>query len=205
MPRARAIAPKADQTADKTATKAVPPLLLGARLRQLRRLKGLTVDELARAVDVDKAHVSRIENNLKTPSIATLAQLAKALGVSIGHLLGETLDKSEIKVTRAAQLAEPMRAQEGTQHRFMPLLHSDAVGSFEAFLVVPGPDPGATEARHAGQEMLYILSGQVEVVFHTHAVQVGAGDCIHFPGYLQHRLRRVGRARAVALLVLSNG
>lgn len=182
-----------------------PPLLLGARLRQLRRLKGMTVDELARAVEVDKAHISRIENNLKTPSIATLAQLAKALSVSIGHLLGETLDKSEIKVTRAAQLAEPARPQDGAQHRFVPLLHSEAVGSFEAFMVYPGPDPGATEARHAGQEMLYILSGTVEVVFHTHSVQVAAGDCIHFPGYLQHRLRRVGRAKAVALLVLSNG
>ncbi|QJW85581.1 cupin domain-containing protein [Ramlibacter terrae] len=52
--------------------------------------------------------------------------------------------------------------------------------------------------------MLYILSGTVEVVFHDHSVQVGKGDCIHFPGYLQHRLRRVGRAKAVALLVLSN-
>ena len=194
MPRARAVAAEPSEA----------PLLLGARLRQLRRLKGMTVDEVARAVDVDKAHISRIENDLKTPSIATLAQLAKALSVSIGHLLGETLDKSEIKVTRAAQLAQPAPQRDGAQHHFVPLLHSEAVGSFEAFLVHPGPDPGATEARHAGQEMLYILSGTVEVMFHTHAVQVGAGDCIHFPGYLQHRLRRVGRAKAVALLVLSN-
>lgn len=52
--------------------------------------------------------------------------------------------------------------------------------------------------------MRQAMSGTVEVMFHTHAVQVGAGDCIHFPGYLQHRLRRVGRARAAALLVLSN-
>ena len=182
-----------------------PSLLLGARLRQLRRARGMTVEELARAVDVDKAHVSRIENNRKTPSIATLAQLARALDVSIGHLLGETLDEAEIKVTRAAQLGAPATAEEPAQHQFVPLLHGGAVGSFEAFLVHPGRDPGVTEARHAGQEMIYVLSGTVEVVFHTHAVQVGKGDCIHFPGYLQHRLRRVGRTKAVALLVLSNG
>ncbi|MGV3571502.1 MAG: helix-turn-helix domain-containing protein [Ramlibacter sp.] len=179
-------------------------LLLGARLRQLRRAKGLTLEDLARAVDVDKAHISRIENDLKTPSIATLAQMAKALGVSMGHLLGETLDKEEIKITRAAELGERAQAQEPAQHQFLPLLHGDAVSSFEAFLLYPGADAGLTEARHAGQEMLYILAGTVEVVFHDHSVQVGKGDCIHFPGYLQHRLRRVGRARAVALLVLSN-
>lgn len=180
------------------------PLLLGPRLRQLRRLKGLTVHELGRAVDVDKAHISRIENNLKTPSISMLAQLAKALSVSIGHLLGETVDKTEIKVTRAAQLGQPERAEEPAVHHFIPLLHGDTVSSFEAFLVYPGAEPGTTEARHAGQEMLYMLSGQVEVMFHTHSVQVGPGDCIHFPGALQHRLRRVGRGKAVALLVLSN-
>lgn len=188
-------------------TPAGNPLMLGARVRQLRRLRGLTVDELARAVDVDKAHISRIENNLKTPSIATLAQMAKALGVSIGHLLGETLDKAEIKVTRAAELSEPSEpssAQEASQHQFIPLLHGESVGAFEAFLVYPGPEPGATEARHAGQEMLYILAGTVEVMFQDHSVQVTRGDCIHFPGYLQHRLRRVGRAKAMALLVLSN-
>jgi hypothetical protein len=35
-------------------------------------------------------------------------------------------------------------------------------------------------------------------------VTLKQGDCIHFPGYLQHRLRRLGRAKAAALLVLSN-
>lgn len=184
-----------------------PATLLGARVRQLRRRRGLTVEELARAVDVDKAHVSRIENNHKAPSVAMLAQLAKALNTSIGHLLGETLDKAEIKVTRAPELDARLRSQhrgEPGEHQFMPLLHGKAVGSFEAFLVHPGPDPGTTEARHAGQEMLYVVSGTVEVMFHDHTVALKQGDCIHFPGYLQHRLRRLGRAKATALLVLSN-
>ena len=184
------------------------PTLLGARVRQLRRRRGLTVEELARAVDVDKAHISRIENNRKPPSVAMLAQLAKTLGTSIGHLLGETLDKAEIKVTRAAELGRRLDTQkvgEPGEHRFAPLLHGQSVGSFEAFLVHPGNEPGSTAARHAGQEMVYILAGTVEVMFHDHVVTLATGDCIHFPGYLQHRLRRVGRAKAAALLVLSNG
>lgn len=185
----------------------MPTTLLGARLKLLRRRKGLTVEQLAQAVGVDKAHVSRIENNLKSPSVGMLAQLAQALGTSIGHLLGETLDKADIKVTRAAELDaqdDTIKEREPGEHRFMPLLHGKAVGSFEAFLVHPGPDAGATEARHAGQEMLYIVAGTVEVMFHDHAVVLKQGDCIHFPGFLQHRLRRLGRAKATALLVLSN-
>lgn len=196
--------------ASKTHKAPAPPassknaLLLGARLRALRRSKGLTVEELANAVDVDKAHISRIENNLKTPSIATLAQMAKALDVSIGHLLGETLDKSDIKVTRGEQLTELSEAHEPALHQFVPLLHGETVSSFEAFLIYPGLDAGQTQAQHGGQEMLFILAGTVDVVFQNHTVRVSTGDCIHFPGYLQHRLCRVGRAKAKALLVLSN-
>ena len=159
-----------------TAKKATPAaagngLLLGARLRQLRRAKGMTVEELARAVDVDKAHVSRLENDVKTPSIGMLAQLAQALGVSMGHLLGETLDKSEITVTRAAELDDGAGEGVGAQHRFLPLLHGHAVGSFEAFLVYPGSDAGEVEARHAGQEMLFIVAGAF----------VLAGACLVLP------------------------
>jgi len=86
----------------------------------------------------------------------------------------------------------------------MPLLYGEAVGSFEAFLIYPGLDPGDSQAQHGGQEMLYILTGVVDVLFTSHTVRVSAGDCVHFPGYLQHRLCRIGRARAKALLVLSN-
>jgi transcriptional regulator with XRE-family HTH domain len=184
------------------AASAAHSLQLGARLRQLRKVKGLTVDGLAQAVGVDKAHLSRIENNVKAPSIGMLSQLAHELGTSMGHLLGETLDESEIKVTRAADLEE--RGEESQSHRFFPLLHGGSVGSFEAFLFYPGTDANELEARHAGQEMVFVVSGCVEVVFRTHSVQLRKGDCVHFPGYLEHRLRRVGRAQAMALLVVSN-
>jgi transcriptional regulator with XRE-family HTH domain len=182
---------------------AEPRAQLGAGLRQLRRAKGLTMDELAARVGVDKAHLSRIENNLRSPSVSMLSQIAEALGVSMGHLLGETLDKTDIKITRGA-IAQASKARDSENHFLLPLLHGESVGSFEAFLVAPGSDPGGAEAQHAGQEMLFVLSGKVQVLFHTHHVDVEAGDCVHFPGHLQHRLRKVGRAKALALVVVSN-
>ncbi len=179
-------------------------LLIGARARALRRAKSWTVAKLATAVGIDKAHISRIENNLKTPSIATIAKMAHALGVSMSQLLGETLDKSDIKVTRADSLNAPGETQEPAQHQFVPLLHGNKVGAFEAFVVFPGPDAGLTQAQHGGQEMLYILAGSVYVIFQSHTVRLSSGDCIHFPGYLEHRLCRAGRGKAKALLVLSD-
>ncbi|MBU2410678.1 MAG: cupin domain-containing protein, partial [Gammaproteobacteria bacterium] len=140
-----------------------------------------------------------------TPSIATISRLAKALGVTIGHLVGETLDKTDIKVTRAADQGEPMTAAEPAPHGFIPLLHGHSVRDFEAFVVYPGQSGGLVEAQHEGQEMIYVLAGTIDVIFTDHSERLTVGDCIHFPGYVAHRLARVGRARARALLVLSAG
>lgn len=197
--------PKSAKALPKPETKNLKPaFLLGARVRALRRARGWTVEDLANAVGVDKAHISRIENNLKTPSIATIAKMSQSLEVPMAQLLGETLNKSDIKVTRGESLDRMSEAHEPALHQFVPLLHGDTVNAFEAFIIFPGPDAGQTEAQHGGQEMLYILAGVVDVIFQSHSVRLSGGDCIHFPGHLEHRLCRVGRARAKALLVLSD-
>ena len=187
--------------------KAAPPptLYIGPRLRALRRRKGWTIAELGQAVEIDKAHVSRIERGLKTPSIGTLARIAKALDAPIGHLVGETLDRSDITVTRGRERAAPMEADESARHGFAPLLRGSSARDFEAFLIYPKHEGGMLEAHHDGQEMIYVLSGTIEVIFADHDERLMAGDCIHFPGYLSHRIARIGRARAQALLVLSAG
>lgn len=176
---------------------------IGFRIKALRRQKKMTVEALGNAVGVHKAHVSRLERGLKTPSIAMMAKLAKALETSMGDLVGETLDKADIKVTRGAEVGTGYAADEPARHRFAPLLHGHSVSSFEAFLVFPGIAGGATQAQHEGQEMLYVLAGTIDVFFADRTERLETGDCIHFPGYLNHRIAQVGQAQARALLVLS--
>ncbi len=162
----------------------------------------MTVDGLARAIGVNKAHLSRVENNVKTPSIAMLAQLAHELGTTMGRLLGETLDESEIRITRAKDLEST--DDYSSSHRFLPLSHGSSVGSYEAFLFYPGTNADEVEGKHEGQEMIFVVAGSMEIIIGTQSFQLRRGDCVQFPGYLSHRLRRIGRAQAAALLVLSN-
>ena len=186
-------------------TKPVEAFAIGLRVKALRKLKGITVEELADGIAVNKAHISRIERNLKSPSIATMAKLASALGVTIGHLMGETLDGEELKITRGDALAPRIDAGEEGLHQYLPLLHASSVNAFEAFLVYPGAEGGDAHAQHSGQEMLFVLTGTIDLRFPTRTERLSAGDCIHFPGYLPHSIVRVGRAKAKALLVLSAG
>jgi len=52
---------------------------LGARIKELRKIKKLTQEQLAEMVDVDPKHLSRIEVGGSYPSIDTLVKLAAAL------------------------------------------------------------------------------------------------------------------------------
>jgi transcriptional regulator with XRE-family HTH domain len=57
--------------------------LLGVRIQELRKIKGLTQEQLSQKVNIDPKHISRIEVGRSYPSLDTLDKLARALKVEI--------------------------------------------------------------------------------------------------------------------------
>ena len=53
---------------------------LGKKIKQMRNQKGLTQEELADRCELTKGYISQLENNLNSPSIATLTDILAALG-----------------------------------------------------------------------------------------------------------------------------
>ena len=71
-------------------TTAICARLVGARIRTARAAKGLSQNQLARLIDdesVSAGYISRWERGENMPSWSNLAQLAGALGVSMGALI----------------------------------------------------------------------------------------------------------------------
>jgi transcriptional regulator with XRE-family HTH domain len=63
--------------------------MLGRTLRKLRTSKGWTQAELAARAKVTREYLTLLESGARTnPSLAVLQRLAKALGVSVGELMG---------------------------------------------------------------------------------------------------------------------
>ena len=60
--------------------------LLGARIKELRKAKRLSQDELSEKINIDPKHLSRIEVGKSYPSLDTLEKIAKALNVEIKDL-----------------------------------------------------------------------------------------------------------------------
>ena len=59
---------------------------LGTRVREVRRMYGLTQNALARRMDVPRTYISKVEMCRIVPTIATMYRIAGALGIEVEHL-----------------------------------------------------------------------------------------------------------------------
>lgn len=60
---------------------------LGQNLKRIRMEKGISQGDIVRSLGMDRAFISNIENGKTNPTLATIAKLAKALGVPIENLI----------------------------------------------------------------------------------------------------------------------
>ncbi|MCR2815200.1 helix-turn-helix domain-containing protein [Microbacterium sp. zg.Y843] len=82
---------------------------MGRRIRQLRTARGMTLDELAGAVDRAPSQLSMIENGRREPKLTLLRAIARALGTTLDALLeSEPLDE---RSTLEIQMERAMRGQ----------------------------------------------------------------------------------------------
>ena len=60
---------------------------LGDNIKRIRLAKDMTQGDLCRKLEVDRAYMSNIESGKKNPTLSTITNIAKALGVSVDQLL----------------------------------------------------------------------------------------------------------------------
>lgn len=60
---------------------------LGRNLKMIRTKKGISQGDIARTLNVGRSFITNIENGKTNPTLATIAKLAKVIGVSVDELL----------------------------------------------------------------------------------------------------------------------
>ncbi|MGH9435304.1 MAG: helix-turn-helix domain-containing protein [Terriglobia bacterium] len=174
---------------------------IAARLRSIRRHKGVTLERLSSLSGLDRGYLSRIERGHKTPSLAALLSIGKALDVQMAHLFGETVGSSPITVVRQAQYKDFPGARRGHEHFAMIMPQSEA-RRLSLVMVSLDSTPTPAGVEHAGEEIVFVLDGEIEVSFVDRKVDLAQGDCVHFDGHLKHAIRRIGNRAARALIIV---
>lgn len=73
---------------------------IGTRIHDYRTAMGLSMSELAKLSDISKGYLHAIESGkTQNPSGAVLSSMAHQLGITVDHLLGNSLDSNAIELT----------------------------------------------------------------------------------------------------------
>jgi len=153
---------------------------LGLRMKDLRKKKGMSQKELAGYVGVTPSTISQIESSTIYPSIPALFKIGEVLGVEISAFF-----QNPVGVER------PVFSGEGVAVNFPDLPKGsiqgwqlsplDFEGKAEPFLLEIEPNkklPGHF-FTHKGEEMGYLLEGELKTVINNNAYTVKAGETIY--------------------------
>jgi transcriptional regulator with XRE-family HTH domain len=180
------------------------PSQVGGEIRDLRKAKRLTIKELSLAASVSVGHLSEIERGIASPSIKTLRDIAKALGVTIGWFLhnAEGCDPTERDYIVRADNRRMLRFSSGVTDE---LLSPNLRGQLE--LVMARFPPGATEVEtaysHQGEEAGVVLSGSFELWIGEQCFMLQTGDSFSFPSTTLHRYRNPGDIETVVVWAIT--
>lgn len=170
-----------------------------AKLRLLRMRAGLTLEELAVQCRLTRSYLSKIERGLATPSITAALEIARALDVSVELLFGQASAEAPYTVVRHAELPRDSTVLStrliagGTPHRRM-----------SAFVLRP-PVLDSRQApigRHEGEEIIYVLEGQVELQVADRKEQLGTGDCAQYDAAVPHKISSLLPEGSLVLTVI---
>ena len=175
-----------------------PAARLGVRMKLARQIRGMTLKAVADAAGCSESLLSKIENGKASPSLPMLHKVVQVLETNIGWMF-EEVDGEEGIIFRAGTrpliALDPLRRGEGISlERVIPyspghmlqcnIHHIDAGGA------------SAGPIQHAGEEVGYILVGEIDLIVDEATYRLAAGDSFVFRSELPHHYRNTGLERA---------
>ena len=158
-------------------------LLLGQRLRSLRRSQGRSMERTAGAAGVSVGLLSQLERGVGNPSYLTLAKLAQALDVPVGAFFGAERAEDRLIVRRR----DRKRLVTARENVIFELLTPDLQGPFEMIWIELGPEAPEPEIyQHAGMECVLLMEGHLVYHLGALAYELEEGDSITFLGDIRH-------------------
>ncbi len=161
---------------------------IGHQVRQFRQQLDMTVAEVAKLAGLSSGMLSKIENGMTSPSLATLRALSQALNVPVTSFFRKYEEQRDATFVRAGEGLRIERRGTRAGHQYQLLGHS--VGhrmSIEPYLITLSEKSEVFPLfQHAGLEFIYLLDGKVTYRHGNRTYDMGPGDSLFFDSDVPH-------------------
>ena len=178
-------------------TRKVDEKSFGAKMEQMRLAKKMSLEELANLTGLSQRYLRDIEQGIANPSVSVVIQIAKAFSIDSGSFLSAEDEASEKK--RMESFFKRTQA-----YSYKTLTPHAEKKHMKAFLVTidPKQDHKMVEYRHEGEEFVYVLKGEIEVIAGENQHLLKENETLHFDSGLAHKLRNLTDENAKLLVVI---
>jgi transcriptional regulator with XRE-family HTH domain len=168
---------------------------VGSHLRRLRAKRRLSLAQVARAVGISVGFLSALERSQMTGSVGTLRKLARFYKTNILDFFDATGPSS-----RQVQPGQRKVLEAGPGVRMELLAWGNTVMEPHLFRVAPEAGSGDSYT-HEGEEFLYVLQGELTITLAKEAYRLKAGDSFYFESATPHHWKNPGRVETWVLWV----
>lgn len=161
---------------------------IGREVRAFRKKLDMTVAELAAAAGLSTGMLSKIENGLTSPSLATLRALARALHVPVTTLFRRYEEQREVSFVKAGQGLTIERRGTRAGHQYQLLGHTTGKRlAVEPYLITLTAESDVFPLfQHSGLEFIYMLEGEVLYRHGDRTWRLQPGDSLFFDADAPH-------------------
>lgn len=183
---------------DKKRKKEGDVMNLGEKLKLYRQRCGLTQEELGDRCELTKGYISQLENEITSPSIATLSDILEALGTSLGEFFSE---EKEDKIVFGR---DDYFVKEEDDQSITWLVPNSQKNEMEPIIVTLEPKAETTmDMPHEGEEFGLVLDGAITLHYGKTVVKVKKGETFYIISNKPHYLENRGSTRAKVVWVAS--
>ncbi|MBR0202329.1 MAG: helix-turn-helix transcriptional regulator [Bacteroidaceae bacterium] len=184
--------------------------VVGAKIRGFRESKNISVEEIAQRSGLSVEQINSIENDVNLPSLGPLIKIARALGVRLGTFMDDN-DALGPVVCRAADreantsISFSNGATDARKHmEYHPLAQQKAGRHMEPFVIDINPEqnPEFQLSEHEGEEFIFVMSGEVEIIYGKDKYALHEGDSIFYDSIVKHHVHGAPGKSAKILAVV---
>jgi len=173
-------------------------------IKDKRREKNITVQELALRANVSKGLISQIENSRTIPSLMVLIDIIKALDIDLNEFFKDIHTKSNhppILVKRKADY-EHFEKEHAIGFHYQRIF-TQVISQSTVDIVILELEPGAERPMVETEafEYKYVLSGEIVYQFNEESITLSQGDSLLFDGRISHTPQNLTQQTATILVV----
>jgi len=181
---------------------------LGKKVKIMRETRNLSLEDLAERANLKVDGIEKIENGELIPGLTPLIKIARALGVRLGTFLDDQQDIGPV-ITRKDEEKEITRFSDKDKPNqsdldFYSLAQNKSGRHMEPFMIdiYPSSEDGIKLSSHEGEEFIYVMKGEVEIIYGKDTHVLKEGESIYYDSIVKHHVHSHGTEAAKILAVV---